>query len=66
MRSRSLVLLQLGRVYDIAGCNEGLSVELNGQQLPSTFAEYVRLYVHAKQVNRNWNMCHLYSFGVEI
>ncbi|PRP88044.1 hypothetical protein PROFUN_04472 [Planoprotostelium fungivorum] len=37
------------RVYDIAGSNEGLTVKLNGQTLPSGFSAYLSLYNWSSQ-----------------
>ena len=33
------------RVYDVAGCNNRVTVTLNGKKLPNTFEEYLSLYV---------------------
>lgn len=52
------------RVYDIAGCNEGLTVYLNDTPLPSGFSSYVSLYnEHSRAVpllfvrpNQRWEI----------
>jgi DNA topoisomerase-2 len=61
--------LILARVYDIAGCNEGAKVYLNGKQLPGTFEEYLYRELDVKlclslclsECERGYNLLCLYD-----
>jgi DNA topoisomerase-2 len=61
-----IVALMERRVYDVAACNEKLSVYLNGEKVPNTFDNYIGLYTTNDQqqeiprvimrVNERWQV----------
>lgn len=58
-----IVALMTKRVYDVAGCNPGIKVTLNGERLPVTsFKSYVELYLPEgskpvfEKVNDRWEV----------
>lgn len=48
------------RVYDVAACNEGVAVYLNGARLPDSFGAYVRRFgteeARVVRVNERWEV----------
>lgn len=44
LQETDILPLMKRRVYDIAGCNEGVNVYLNGELLPNSFESYLSLY----------------------
>eukprot|EP01117_Protostelium_nocturnum_P016728 TRINITY_DN6686_c0_g1_i1.p1 TRINITY_DN6686_c0_g1~~TRINITY_DN6686_c0_g1_i1.p1 ORF type:complete len:1240 (-),score=441.38 TRINITY_DN6686_c0_g1_i1:349-4068(-) len=44
LKENDIISLMSRRAYDVAGCNEGIAVYLNGNLLPSGFDSYLGLY----------------------
>nr|7L6S_A Chain A, DNA topoisomerase II [Balamuthia mandrillaris] len=65
LRDGDIIGVMSRRAFDVAACNEGLDVYLNGEKLPSGFKGYVQLYHNPdvvedafvfEQVNDRWQI----------